>query len=287
MSIETTTMDVESFIEIPDNLRQRDTEQHAKKAMKRHLSEYSESHKVVAVAKMNKRIICKLDGHTRAWLWKNKKLTPPDECIVTVYSVASLEEAANLYTHFDNQYAAENTADRVSGALRENGVSLNSMLLNRNNFATALKIANSKSHCTSNEYELITKWIEVLKEIDSWDLPRNKFRGSGLLALALLLVAADRVKVDSAREFFLKFAEDKGKKDGRKRDGVQALTEHMEWRRYNNQMTGYDNIWDMMAKGLTCFNAYQSGAMIVNVQPAKEALAKLKAKALSNLNRGW
>ncbi len=50
MAIKVRSLSVQSFIELPDNPRQRDTEVHARKAVKQHLAESSPTHVMVSAA---------------------------------------------------------------------------------------------------------------------------------------------------------------------------------------------------------------------------------------------
>lgn len=276
-------MDTNEFIRIQDNPRQRDTERHAVKAAKTHLAKPSPTHRSVSVATINGVPVCKEDGHTRAYLWSKGKLSKPTTVLATCYPVSTMEEAADLYTHFDNQLAVEGSSDRLFGACRESSLSLNSQLLRRFDFATALKCAHyMRTGATSRammEYELIDLWRGPLKVIDDWNLNKNRFKGSGIVSFALIAVASKSFADDTLSSFFIAYNNDAGKKDGSKRDGVQALSEHMEYRRFQNLMTGFENIYDMMSKSYSCLRAWSEGQMIQNVQPSNEALIKLHAKA--------
>lgn len=287
MAVESIKMSVDQFIAIPENPRQRDTAMHASKAEKRHLKKLSPSHSCVAIASVNGVPICKLDGHTRAFLWKQNRLDRPSELLVSVFDVESIDEAKELYRHFDNSDAAEGSTDKLSGACREAGLQLNSQLLCRYTFNTSLKIAHELGWgCSINEYKLVPQWAKAIQVIDSWQLPRNPFKGSGILSLMFITVASQSIPHDSLQDFFSRYARDEGEKNGKLRDGVQALKEHLDQRRISNQMTGYDNIIDMMNKGYSCLRAWLSNAMISNVQPSRDALEKLHKKARTNIDAG-
>ena len=286
--VEIRTMTLDEFASIPDNPRQRDTERHAKKASRRHLKKLSPVHSCVSVAAIGGVPVCKLDGHTRCLLWQAGKLERPACGLsVSVFAVASLQEAAELYSHFDNTEAAEGPSDKLSGACRESGIVLTSKLFSGHTFNTSLKFAHNLSGGTSlSEYHLIPKWFEVIKTVDAWQLDRNPFKGSGLLSLILVAVASNSYQTEMLEDFFTRYAKDMGEKSGVLRDGVQALREHMVYRRLNNLMTGYQNTFDMMSKGYSCLNAWSENTMIKNVQPSREALLKLHAKAVSNVEAG-
>jgi hypothetical protein len=283
-----TEMAVDEFIRIPDNPRQRDTERHAKKASRQHLAKLSPTHRYVAIATINGIPVCKEDGHTRSYLWKNGKLEKPSTVTAMCYEVESMAEAAELYTHFDNQAAVEGSGDRLFGATREVGLVLTSPLLHKHDFTTALKCAHVMRPGVKlpSEYELVAMWRGVLVHLDKWGLCKNRFKGSGLVAFGLVAIASKAFADDTIESFYKKYNEDGGTKDGKKRDGVQALSEHMEQRRFANQMTGYENIYDMMSKAYSCLKAWSDGVMIHNVQPSTEALVKLHAKARKHIDNG-
>jgi hypothetical protein len=284
--VETRVMSLEEFASIPDNPRQRDTEKHARKATRRHLKKPSPVHACVSVAAINGVPVCKLDGHTRCFLWQTGKLERPSANLtVSVFAVSSLKEAAELYSHFDNTDAAEVASDKLSGACREAGVFLTSNLFAGHTFNTSLKFAHNLSGGTQlTEYELVPKWASVMKTIDDWQLDRNQFKGSGLLSLMFIAVASGAYQEEMLQDFFTRYAKDMGEKSGALRDGVQALREHMVYRRLNNLMTGYQNTFDMMSKGYSCLKAWSENLMIKNVQPSREALIKLHARARANID---
>jgi len=118
MKITKIEMDTDTFIKIQDNPIQRDTVNHAKKAVKRHLKEYTEPQRVVAIAQLTgSKKRWKVDGHTRSLLWDSGKLKAPTTVYVTVYHISNEEELIELYSHFDNKDAAETRQDQLTGAL--------------------------------------------------------------------------------------------------------------------------------------------------------------------------
>jgi hypothetical protein len=288
MAVRSIVMSVDDFISVPDNPRQRDTEAHARKALRSHLRKSSPTHVNVSAAAIGGTVICKLDGHTRSLLWSTGKLSRPKSLMVTVYEVNSLEEAKELYTHFDNSSAAESSSDKLSGACREHGVTLRSGLFRKHDFNTALKFAHSLRATSSNrtEYELICDWACVLEIADSWMLPKNAFKGTGVVCLLLVAIASERFSLDKIESFAKKYAADEGRKEGARMDGVQALSSHITRRRLENQMTGYENIYDMTSRGYSCLAAWCQNQMITNVRASTEALTSCHAAARENIDSG-
>ncbi len=66
---------VEDWIKVTPNPIQRDTEKHAAKA--KHLLTPHPTHSVVHAAELPNGKLIKLDGHTRALIWKRKDVVPP------------------------------------------------------------------------------------------------------------------------------------------------------------------------------------------------------------------
>ena len=263
MAVNVIEIPVSEFIQIPDNPRQRDTERHSRKALHGHLAGSSPTHKIVAAASIDGNIACKLDGHTRAYLWETGDLGLPEngKVHVVLYPVSDLDEACELYTHFDNQAAMEASCDRLYGACRENSLDLTSGLLRPMKFAVALRLANAEQGARkqkTTEYDLVGKWAEPLTILDSWQLPTVP---GPLIGLALLMIR-NGDNLEKVKDFYTAFCEDRGNKTGKDRDGVQALTDHLNTRRSNKTLTGWDNLIDFAERGYSCVKAYVEGRMI-------------------------
>lgn len=165
----TMRMSVKAWCAVPENLRQRDTEKHAKKASRPggHLREASPAHAQVFAAKLPNGQLIKLDGHTRALLWELGELEAPEQVLVTVISVRDMEHAKELYNHFDNAQAMETTQDKLSGALHEHGIVLQSGCFLKL-YASSLMEAHrllfpGKS---ADLYEVAGVWKPVLEALD-------------------------------------------------------------------------------------------------------------------------
>jgi hypothetical protein len=248
-------MSVTEWINVPDNPRQRDTVRHARAAKRSYLGKLEEPHKVVFAAIHNGEVKWKLDGHTRAYLWENGELEYPNGKLhVVCFDVDGEDDAKRLYLMFDNQSAAENAADRVSGACREHGICLASPLLRGYRFTLALQCASGPPKYARREYDYVGLWKEELQELDSWDL--GKGIHTSLIALALVLIANGETK---AKEFFAAYDKGHGIKDATGRDGVAALEQHASDRKAKDQNAGWDNIEDFFERAFTCFAAYRDG----------------------------
>jgi hypothetical protein len=195
-----------------------------------------------------------------------------------------MEEAKELYTHFDNQAAVENANDRLFGACRECGLTLTSPLLRRMRFAVALRLAHGERGRRSgraSEYELVTLWKGSIECVDAWQL--DELPGP-LISVMLLMAATTSIKkrLDLIKEFFEKVASDRGVKTESARDGVCLLVDHLRARRLQRQMTGWDNLIDMAERTYTCLNTYLDGRMSTG-GVRRTSIAKLMNSAHARL----
>lgn len=108
-TMRTVRMTTAEWAAVPDSPRQRNTVAHSCKAMRGHLKTASPAHARVSAASINGQLVCKLDGHTRSYLWQSGKLSKPvgDVVFVDVYPVNDMAEANALYVQFDNAGAVE------------------------------------------------------------------------------------------------------------------------------------------------------------------------------------
>lgn len=82
---------VEDWIAVDANPIQRDTERHAAKA--KHLRVFHPTHSVVSAAELPSGKLIKLDGHTRALMWRRKEIPAPTQVTVVCYQVKDKAEA--------------------------------------------------------------------------------------------------------------------------------------------------------------------------------------------------
>lgn len=273
-SVVHTDMKTDQFIQIQDNPRQRDTEKHAKSAIKKHLKEPSPSHLRVAIA-TNDREHWKLDGHTRAYLWETGKLEKPEYVKVDIYYVRNRQEAEDLYNCFDNRDAVETTADLIHGSLRSLGIHFESPLLVSHRFKTS--IGCIKVCRTMSEYECISMLQDELVELDSWMLPRKINTGIvGYVLLDLFVREHNRLML---REFFTKFSNDEGMKTGKSFDGVYALSEHMKRRQRDGSVCGWSNYESMMDHAYIAVDNYCNNKTMTRIYGNKPAVGNMQKEA--------
>lgn len=214
-------MSVSEWIGVLDNPRQRDTLRHADTAVKKHLKCLSPTHCRVSAAKLPGGTLVKLDGHTRAMLWKDGRLDQPSCVYVDVYHVDSMNEAKELYTHFDAQSAVENAKDKLAGAFRENGIEATSSLLRNGGMFSALRTIDQSKNTI---YEKVTRWKRELIELDAFGFTHEQYNGGMVFgALALLRVRGS----DRMADFLRGVAMNSGTKTEEGSDGIDAICRYV------------------------------------------------------------
>lgn len=238
---------------VPDNPIQRDTEKHAKKAQTRHLSKPAPSHCRTALAELPNGKRFKLDGHTRSFLWESGHLAAPEWVYADVYEVAGVNEAIELYKHFDNASAAENATDRLTGAYRLQGIFPISRLLTQGGVTSAFQLIEGKQPI----YESVKKWEKELLLLDSLDLQPERMPAS-LITAALLTVRRHPKK---APMFWELFSEDKGTRSGGKSCGVDELSRIVADARARRLLSSgrYANRASLAGRAISCCESWVSG----------------------------
>jgi hypothetical protein len=181
----------------------------------------------VVAAELDQQLY-KVDGHTRGLLWSTGKLPDPGSVFATVYRCQTRAELNQLYATFDTQAAAETIFDRVTGAYREQGLTLRSKRLRSGTIADALSIASrgvargeDADGRTSDDfdvYESVRRFAPELRLLDTVN-PQNEIFYTGVLSAALLSLALD----SAALEFFDRLSHARGSKKEGNLDPVEGL----------------------------------------------------------------
>lgn len=246
------------WLAVQDNPRQRNTERHLVRASK-YLINPSQTHPQVSAAKLLDGTLVKLDGHTRALFWAKNPEKAPSEIHVTIYKVSSLNESLELYTHFDNVKAVENTSDKVYGAFEQSGWHPSSRYLTQGAISHALQMAEAMIHDSSMSsiarekeiYDLVPSWINELKLLDSIN-PEPKYFIGPITACCLLTL---RRRGESALEFWTLYNNDQGTKLEQEIDGVEALH---RLRQKTKGGTHAERI-RLIGRALSCYEMYRKG----------------------------
>jgi hypothetical protein len=215
-----------TFIKIPDNPRQRDTEVRAAKAVKKHLSHLHPSHTVVSIARLPNGDEYKLDGHTRCYLWDSEELEKPETVLCLVYELDTIEQVKDFYRAFDSSNASETSNDKVYSALRDAfGYQPQSELFKNKGARTAIELVVNKGASINDDslYELATNHpnaVQAMKIIDANDtFTKGKFNAS-FLGTMILSVMRDG---EQALAFWRMFENNQGTKNAGTSDAVEIM----------------------------------------------------------------
>jgi len=261
-------MSVEQWSEVPENPRQRNTTKRAKYARSKHLKEPHYIHRYVFAAARNGKLLCKLDGHTRGFLWDHGQLPLPDDgsVEVMVVEVKSLKEAAAIYSKFDNPRAVESVSDSIHGFTKENKFGLDSKLLAGCKFANQLRLADGvfggiRGNSQRDIERVVKEWKPYLLELDSLGLS-SKY--TTLIGFMLIVIRKDGLGL--ASKFLSLLDGNHGTKNSKGMDGVECLHEHIKIRKLEKRMTGYGNLYDMTDSAWTAYSMWQSSKRAKKLQ---------------------
>lgn len=223
----TLRMPLGTWFAMSDNPRQRDTENRARAALRKHLKTPHPTHRNVSAAQLplpDGRMF-KVDGHTRTFLWAAGKLAVPADgtVTVTVYPVRDLAEVMALFDTFDSPDAVMTSQDRIAGGKREHEVVLRSGCLSGTTslHATSLKMCDAialhgalEVQKSAPEHEIVGRWKPVLEMVDAQGYHRVD---TGLLAGILItwLLHAGTSRLSSMADFWASYFE--GRKSGEAR----------------------------------------------------------------------
>lgn len=227
----TVEMPVDTWIHLADHPRRRDTERHARKPewellARRAQGAVLEMLRWVAAAQVGDEV-WKVDGHTRALMWKNGSLRRPDRVLATVFRCESRQALCDLYSTYDHPAAAETLYDQVSGAFHQHGLQPKSERLRSGTIGEALYIAwrgvaraldRGGDEDEIDIYNVVGAFASELSLLDSVN-PQNDTFQSGVVAAALLCLALDPQLIG----YFDQVSKREGSKQRGMLDPVEAL----------------------------------------------------------------
>lgn len=272
-------MTVSDWIGVPDNPRQRDTERHAAKA--KHLMTPAPTHSHVAAAKLPNGSLVKLDGHTRALLWERRQVARPTHVEVTVIPVKSMDEAKDLYAHYDSKDALETATDKISGGFNEISFKPESALLKSGRIGSALRLGWvvlkgwSKDTAPQNTYDMVNEFAAEILALD--DMKLGKRAASTGIITAFLL--SYRKYGDECVEFWRAVFADVGTKANGTMDAIQALNELILQRKGCH---GQSAALDLCARALHAYEKYRNNEML-GIVPRPLNLSAYLAKGSSKV----
>ena len=228
-------LSVDDWIALPDHPRQRNTKKQSQAAhwplARRATGAVFEQLCQVAAAELEGRWY-KVNGHTRALLWKTGKLRPPGTVSLTLYQVGSVKELNDLYGVFDVQSAATTAYDQVYGAYREHGLQIHSKRLRHGAIVDALWIASTGATRTNREpdderhidlHEAVRIFKKELLLLDTVN-PQPEIYYSGVVAAALI----DLTLYPEDIEYFRKLSAKEGNKREGHMDPVEAVLRYVD-----------------------------------------------------------
>lgn len=245
-----TTMTPAEWSAVPDNPRQRDTERRAMQA--KHLYTLEASHLLVHMAEWPGGR-CKIEGHTRAKVWSDRPEIAPELIDVRVYVVSDQDDAKRLYGHFNSPEESETSRDRLFGAMRESEIDPASTLVRTAKFSNAVRTAYSYmcgNLLKGSVYPAVQEFRNEIRCLDAMDLNKHKAYGTVICCYFM----AHRKHGDMIDEFFVRYAQDGGVKDGRSRDCVQMFSDAMEAFRLAGG--GFEPFNEACRVGLACIDRW-------------------------------
>lgn len=248
--METIKMTVAQWAAVLDNPRQRDTDKNASKATRGHLKTSSPAQARVFAAKLPGGALVKLDGHTRALLWEEGKLQPPSVVYVDVIYVKSMDEAKELYTHFDNPAVSEKAADKMFGAFRESGITPESGLIASCGITSAIK---KLVPVGTPIYTAVKAWKPEIIMLDSIGAGGGALKNGMVLGALCTL----RVRGERALPFISAVVTDSGDRNEHGSDGVDAIVRFSKESR--GKTTGEAVIKDSAGRFITAFEGWLIG----------------------------
>lgn len=286
----TTEMPVTAWFNIQDHPIQRNTEEHAAFAKKRHLKDAHPSHALVNAVRLHDNIY-KGDGHTRGYLWETGDLDRPKSLIVHWWDCDTMQEVEQMYRTFDNRGAADTARDDAYGAMRKYGLEFESTMLRQRRYINGMKKAYRAAfggHRMGGADIIDVATGAFVNELQLLDkcAPRSAFFSSGVVSAALLTLAAYGEK---AMPFWQAYSANAGSKVGDVVDAVEALHILVE-RSKRHKRYGDSEDLQITGKAISCClryiegGAYSTGSQGgVNVKRTKD-LGDIKKRIMVNRN---
>ena len=242
---------VDDFIAIPDCKKQRNTESRAARANRKHLKNPSPTHKEVSASRLANGELVKIDGHTRAYLWAMGLLEKPDIVHVTIYHVDSHDAANAIYDAIDNPAAAKGRKDDRDGAFRLNGITPQSTLVQTMAVHTIARMITGAYQPNLDEWVAI--WADIIVFLDEMGWSKKKVN-VGIVAAILVTLVWDR---RSAVDFWTRFMEGRGNKQGDAMDAVESFTRYVEKKKSKREVSGAIHPPEIALQALTEFKNFR------------------------------
>ena len=259
-------MSADEWIALPPHPRQRNTKRHAAaehwRLARRAKGAVKEALCHTVAGELDGRL-CKVDGHTRAYLWQTGGLPKPTTVRVKVFRVRDRDELNALYSTFDAPTAAEKEHQKVFGAFRESGLELKSPRLKHGYLVSALNIAlrgRARAHQDKKATQALDlyKAVDVMRgELELLDSinPRSEVFYSGVIAAALIGLSLHPDGI----EFFHRLNDREGSKKGGTLDPVESVLVYVDGLRQQRQSWFQEQQEDLAARTYRGFLAWIGG----------------------------
>lgn len=258
----------DEWANVPDNPIQRDTEERAKKGARKggHLSAYHPVHCEVKMGILPDGSCVKLDGHTRSLLWEQERLQSPRYLSVTTYHIKDMDEAADYYKKFDSREAVETARDEYHGSLRLADIQAGSDLIKNGGVTTAIRTLEGVRGTKQEIHPYVGKWAPSIRVVDTLGRTKTKFPSAVIAAMLATIAVSmgDQGRLGIALKFWEAFANGDGFKQGKTKDGVQALEELYLSAKSAGEFSGskHADRVEFVEKAIGCFETYREGRLI-------------------------
>lgn len=226
-------MPTAGWIDCRDNPRQRDVKERLAKGRATHLFKFDEAHRRVTVGViLGNGGTYKVDGHTRAYVWKNGLSNyVPDTVFVDVYECKDISAVKDLYDKFDNELTGDTGPDRVTGAAKECDIAFDSPMMRGGEISTAVRSLwhflektrpkrIEKSAVITNAMKRFARELQLL---DACGPTKKRFPVCVVMA-AIMTIRGDQ---DAAIQFWKNYADGLSEKVGGQRDAIAVFEDRL------------------------------------------------------------
>lgn len=205
-------MDVSSFCSLPDHPKQRETTLRAIRTNSpgKHLSSPDKMHMDVKAVRYQGKIY-KLDGHTRAILWKSGKLKSfSNKVLCIIYEAENEKEFHKMYDRCDSADSVEKGQDRIYSALKICGIKhKNIFKYPTHGLTSAMRELTPDYRGEKNMVPLVQTWLPEIKALSRITGLSPKIMPSSFIAGFIMThryARQRKANPASVIEFFTKYA---------------------------------------------------------------------------------
>jgi len=261
---------------IPKAQRQRTTEKRSEGALRK-FERWHPDHRYGKLAVKPNLELSKADAMTRTDAWagvfehRNMFMPQPEYIYVIVEFCWNQDEVNHLYEIQDNEKARKTSQDHLDGAQKTKSMSLESPLLKRNLFKSAVEGAHQRVYGTAGKDEIgyvdriVGEWAGELEFLDVLNPKQNALHVPNLIGV---LISIRRYQGNHQINKFLKdYFNNRGFKQGGFMDGIQALNEAIQGEKKTEGVTkkrkkAKVTKENMVGKTISCIEKYMAGKLL-------------------------